>query len=57
MVTSGIGRHGCTKDSESDSSALMNGRALPGFPFLFFIGENGTNAEFKVLIRAKLLLR
>jgi len=35
----------------------MNGRALPGFPFLFFIGENGTNAEFKVLIRAKLLLR
>ena len=57
MVTSGIGRHSWTKDSESDSSALMNGRALPGFPFLFFIGENGTNAEFKVLIRAKLLLR
>jgi hypothetical protein len=29
----------------------MNGRALPGFPilFFFFIGENVTNAEFKVL--------
>jgi hypothetical protein len=33
VVTSGIGHHNCAKDSESDSSTLMNGRALPGFPF------------------------